>query len=82
VCVCVCARARAHQHRHLKVRRQLLLQVLGIELRVSVLEASFFTHFVNLLALYFGFVKTLTVSRAWWCTPLIPELERQRQADF
>jgi hypothetical protein len=27
-------------------------------------------------------VKNLSSSRAWWCTPLIPALGRQRQVDF
>jgi hypothetical protein len=26
--------------------------------------------------------KPLSQSQAWWCTPLIPALGRQRQADF
>jgi hypothetical protein len=28
------------------------------------------------------FLKIIKMSRAWWCTPLIPALGRQRQADF
>jgi hypothetical protein len=27
-------------------------------------------------------LKTKGESRAWWCTPLIPALGRQRQVDF
>jgi hypothetical protein len=27
-------------------------------------------------------VKNKQISQAWWCTPLIPALGRQRQADF
>jgi hypothetical protein len=26
--------------------------------------------------------KKIKLARRWWCTPLIPELERQRQANF
>jgi hypothetical protein len=26
--------------------------------------------------------KNIEISRAWWCTPLIPALRRQRQGDF
>jgi hypothetical protein len=33
-------------------------------------------HFEKLL------VKNDDISQAWWYTPLIPELGRQRQADF
>jgi hypothetical protein len=28
------------------------------------------------------FLKTIYLSRVWWCTPLIPALGRQRQVDF
>jgi hypothetical protein len=27
-------------------------------------------------------VKKNILSRAWWCTPLIPALRRQRQVEF
>jgi hypothetical protein len=32
---------------------------------------------INIIA-----IKIVTVSRQWWHMPLIPALERQRQADF
>jgi hypothetical protein len=38
--------------------------------------------FVYLLSSHNWQVKIEYISRAWWCTPLIPALWRQRQADF
>jgi hypothetical protein len=35
-----------------------------------------------LIATLFLIDRNWTWSRAWWCTPLIPALGRQRQADF
>jgi hypothetical protein len=36
------------------------------------------THIVA----YNLYVKNMLFSWAWWCTPLIPALRRQRQTDF
>ena len=37
------------------------------------------THIIHKHTIINNFLK---LSRAWWCTPLVPALGRQRQADF
>jgi hypothetical protein len=32
--------------------------------------------------IYVLYIKITHLSQAWWCTPLVPALGRQRQVDF
>jgi hypothetical protein len=52
------------------------------KVHLQLMQANFHTHEVKINLKKNPDIRTLPPARQWWCTPLIPALGRQRQADF
>jgi hypothetical protein len=63
----------------IQVSRPCFPKSTSLPLKVTV---SFNAHRRFLGSSQIALFKPISAARQWWCTPLIPELGRQRQADF
>jgi hypothetical protein len=68
--------------KHLLYLRIVLFFILKIHMRIGVWLISNVFDWQAQNGKFYPQYKNERGGQAWWCTPLIPALGRQRQADF